>query len=55
MTTHTDKKAALAYLENNALACVTWPEDGKIMSAIYWNGKRRIQPADKKVNWTKQK
>lgn len=48
--TFATRKEALAYLEKTALCCVQWPEKGKLMSAIYWNGKRRIQPADQPVN-----
>lgn len=51
MTTHhANRKDALEHLERHALDCVTWFEGNTLMSAIYWSGKRRIQPADKPVN-----
>lgn len=43
------KKEALAFLEDNPLHCVAWYEGKKRMSAIYWRGKRRIQPFDAPV------
>jgi hypothetical protein len=51
---HPTKAEALAQLENEPLSCVTWMENGKLMSAIYWNGRRHIQPADAKFNWSKK-
>jgi hypothetical protein len=45
------KKEAIQYLNNNPLACVGWGD----MSAIYWNGRIRVQKADKKINWIKVK
>lgn len=53
MTKHfATRKEALAFLSANALHCVTWPENGHTMSAIYWSGKRRIQLAAAKINWS---
>jgi len=44
------KKEALAYLSANPLSYALWDE-GKIeMSAIYWNGRCRIQRSDASVN-----
>lgn len=51
MTTHHETKAlALDALTKAPLSCVTWMEGKVKMSAIYWNGKRRIQKADAAVN-----
>lgn len=50
---HPSKKAALEQLAKEPLSCVTWLEGGVLMSAIYWNGRRRIQKADQKFDWTK--
>jgi hypothetical protein len=45
------KKEALQFLNNHALMSVGWMENGKHMSAIYWNGKLSIQPADLEKRW----
>lgn len=47
---HETKKAAFAELCKKPLSCVFWMEGQVKMSAIYWNGKRRIQKADAKIN-----
>jgi hypothetical protein len=52
--THSCRSRSHAFetLEKYPLSCVLWTENGKRMSAIYWNGRRHVQPADKKVRWT---
>ena len=45
-----NRKEALEWLSRNPRHCVLWDEKGIEMSAIYWCGKLRIQPADKPVN-----
>lgn len=52
-TNHLTRKEALAHLAKNALGCVTWTEGGVEMSAIYWNGKRHIQPSNATRNWSR--
>jgi hypothetical protein len=50
---HPDKKTAMAWLSANPLGCALWFERGQIMSALYWNGRRKTLPLLKKVGWTK--
>lgn len=52
---YASRREAFAGLDEAPLSCVTWDEKAVKMSAIYWNGKRRVQPADKKRNWSKLK
>lgn len=53
MIIHRESKTeALKTLEGKPLSCVTWNEKGVVMSAIYWNGKRRVQKAETKINWS---
>jgi hypothetical protein len=44
------KAAALAALKADPLGVYTWMDGTALMSAIYWNGRRRIQKADAPVN-----
>lgn len=52
VTNHFETRiAALKYLDKHPLGCVTWDEDNKKMSAIYWNGKHAIQKSPSKKHW----
>jgi hypothetical protein len=50
-----NKKDALAFLRQNALMSVGWPEGGRMKTAIYWNGKIVVTDADEKRRWASGK
>jgi len=51
MKIYPTKKEALNALNANPLSCVHFHDKGKIFDAVYWNGKIKILPRNKKVYW----
>jgi|DEB0MinimDraft_10_1074344.scaffolds.fasta_scaffold19963_4 hypothetical protein len=53
MTIYPTKKEGLKALNENPLSCVHFKDKGKLFDAVYWNGKIKILPHNKKIYWGK--